>query len=311
MSNEAPGSPRWLFIKDPAPLRLRMILRKARKRRRSSLETESSHSRLLSVLSLFSVERPNWTVEEAAAELDVSVTTTYRYFKSLNQIGLLTPVSRAGYMLGPAIIEWDREIQLCDPMLSAARDVMADLIQYAADDSVVLLCRRFRDRVLCVHQVLGRDSQEPVSYERGRPMPLFRGATSKIILANFARRELTTLYAAKAKEIAVAGLGRSWEQFGAEMKMLRRAGICVTHGEIDSGRVGIAAPIFDTDRTILGSLSFVLLQARANDRIIDRLISLTIAGAREIEHAMAIGIPAAERPARLRREHKMVSQTNR
>jgi len=105
-----------------------MILRKVRKRRRSSLETESSHSRLLSVLSLFSVERPNWTVEEAAAELDVSVTTTYRYFKSLNEIGLLTPVSRAGYMLGPAIIEWDREIQLCDPMLSAARDVMADLI---------------------------------------------------------------------------------------------------------------------------------------------------------------------------------------
>jgi DNA-binding IclR family transcriptional regulator len=214
-------------------------------------------------------------------------------------------------MLGPAIIEWDREIQLCDPMLSAARDVMADLIQYAADGSVVLLCRRFRDRVLCVHQVLGQDPQEPVSYERGRPMPLFRGATSKIILANFARRELKTLFAAKAREIAVAGLGRSWEQFGAEMKMLRRAGICVTHGEIDSGRVGIATPIFDTDRTILGSLSFVLLQSRTNDKIIDRLIPLTIAGAREIEHAMAIGIPAAERPARLRRKQKMFSQPSR
>ena len=211
MSNEAPGSPRWLFIKDPAPLRLRIILREDRKRRRSSLETESSHVRLLSVLSLFSVDRPNWTVDEAAVQLDVSVTTTYRYFKSLNQIGLLTPVSRAGYMLGPAIIEWDREIQLCDPMLSAARDVMADLIQYAADGSVVLLCRRFRDRVLCVHQVLGQGPQEPVSYERGRPMPLFRGATSKIILANFARRELTTLFGCESKRDR---RGRPWSELG-------------------------------------------------------------------------------------------------
>ncbi len=289
-----------------------MILRKARKGARRDLETESSsHNRLLSVLSLFSVERPNWTVEEAAATLDVSVTTTYRYFKSLNQFGLLTPVSRAGYMLGPAIIEWDREIQLCDPMLSAARGVMADLIQYAAVGSVILLCRRFRDRVLCVHQVLGRGPQEPVSYERGRPMPLFRGATSKIILANFARRELKTLFAAKAKEIAIAGLGRSWEQFAAEMKALRRAGICVTHGEIDPSRVGIAAPVFDRNRTILGSLTFVLLQSRTHDKIIDRLIPLTIAGAREIEHAMAIGGSAAARSTRGGVKRKIVSPPNR
>jgi DNA-binding IclR family transcriptional regulator len=261
-------------------------VRHAHDRERAATDNEGSHERLLSVLSLFSVERPNWTVEDAAAVVGVSVTTAYRYFRNLNQIGLIAPISRGAYMLGPAIIEWDRQIQICDPMLTAARGVMMDLIGYAADGSIILLCRRFRDRVLCVHQVFGRGPQEPVSYERGRPMPLFRGATSKIILAFFPRRELKSLFTANAKEIARAGLGESFEQFAAALRRLRRLGVCIAHGEVDRGRVAIAAPIFDKDRNILGSITFVLPETRADERLIARLTSLTIAGAREIEAAM-------------------------
>ena len=125
---------------------------------------------MLAVLGLFTIESPEWTVEEAAESLGPSVSTTYRYFRALTKVGLLSPVSRAGYMLGPAIIELDRQIQMCDPMLRAARGVMADLIGYAPDVAIILLCRLFHDRVICVHQVFGRGPHEPVSYERGRPL---------------------------------------------------------------------------------------------------------------------------------------------
>ncbi len=65
--------------------------------------------------------------------------------------------------------------------------------------------------------------------------------------------------------------------------MLRREGVAVSRAEIDTGRVGIAAPIFDRDRAVLGSLSFVLPGPRADETLIGRLARLTIAGAREIE----------------------------
>src|SRR5215475_13135108 len=159
------------------------------------VETASSGDRLLAVLALFTVEQPEWTVEAAALKLGVSATTAYRYFKRLTKAGLITPVSGASYALGPAIIEMDRQIQMCDPMLNAARGVVMDLIQYAAEGATVLLCRLFHDRVMCVHQVMGRGPQEPVSYERGRLMPLFRGATSKIILAHLPARTLKSLFA--------------------------------------------------------------------------------------------------------------------
>jgi DNA-binding IclR family transcriptional regulator len=145
---------------------------------------------MLAVLGLFSIERPEWTVEAAADDLGVSATTAYRYFKRLTNVGLVSPVSRASYVLGPAIVQMDRQIQICDPMLRAARVVMADLIQYAPERSILLLCRLFHDRVMCVHQVMGKGSPEPLSYERGRLIPLFRGATSKIILAHLPQRSL-------------------------------------------------------------------------------------------------------------------------
>jgi DNA-binding IclR family transcriptional regulator len=246
----------------------------------------SSGDRLLAALALFTVERPEWTVEAAAETLGVSATTTYRYFKSLVKAGLISPVAGAGYMLGPAIIQMDRQIQLCDPMLIAARGAMVDLINNAAEGTTVLLCRLFHDRVMCVHQVVGRGPQTPVSYQRGRPMPLFRGATSKIILACLPTRTLKTMFAHDAAEIAGAGLGNSWDEFRASLAALRRAGVCVSRGEIDPGRIGIAAPIFDAQRAILGSLTIVLPMARGQEPLVERLARQTIAGARAIERAM-------------------------
>ena len=261
---------------------------------------ESSGDRLLAALALFTVEHPQWTVEDAAKALGVSAPTAYRYFKRLTGAGLITPVSGAGYTLGPAIIQLDRQIQITDPMLRAARSVMHELIQRAPDGSALLLCRLFHDRVMCVHQVFGRGPQEPVSYERGRLMPLFRGATSKIILAHLPSRTLKSLYEQSGGEIFQANLGDSFEEFRAGLAAIRRAGVATSHGEIDPGRVGLGVPLFDRERNILGSLSFALQASRASDRLIARLTPLLTEGAREIERAMNDEPQGQVSPARLR-----------
>jgi DNA-binding IclR family transcriptional regulator len=97
---------------------------------------------------------------------------------------------------------------------------------------------------------------------------------------------LKTLFARSAEEIASAGLGHDWTEFRRNMVDLRRAGFCISRSELDPGRVGVAAPIFNHERAVLGSLSFVLPEARAHDTLIGRLAPLTVAGAREIERAM-------------------------
>ncbi len=260
-----------------------------------------SGDRLLAALALFTIDRPQWTVDEAADHLGVSATTAYRYFKQLTAAGLISPVAGAGYRLGPAIVQMDRQIQATDPMLIAARAVMVDLVQHAVEGSTALLCRLFHDRVMCMHQVMGRGPQSPVSYERGRLMPLYRGASAKSILAHLPTRTLKSLFAHHADEIMAAGLGKNVDDFRNAMATLRRAGVCVTHGEVDPGRVGISAPIFDRDHAVLGSLSLALPSARTDEVAINRLVPIIAEGAREIERIMSNGSPTTQpSPARVK-----------
>jgi DNA-binding IclR family transcriptional regulator len=251
--------------------------------------------RSLSVLKLFSLDRPIWTVEEVVAELGVSISTAYRYVLSLEDAGLVTTSSPGKYILGPAIIQLDRQIQITDPLLCHARPVMEKIATYAPEGSVVLLCRVFGDSVLCMHQVYTQGPQSPVSYERGRPMPLFRGATSSIILAHQPARILKKLYAAHEKEIAQSGFGRDWQAFRDAMAKLRKAGFAVSYGAVDWGRIGIGAPLLSEERAV-GSLSYVIADT-GDSTIVALLSSVAQAAAREIEAAMQAEIARGALPS--------------
>lgn len=247
----------------------------------------ASPDRTISVFKLFTLEKSEWTVEDAAVALHVSTSSAYRYFSALTDAGLLATVASGHYILGPAIIQYDRQIQLTDPLLQVAKPIMADLMRFAPTNSAVLLCRIFRETVLCVHQAIEADRQTPVSYERGRPMPLFRGATSKIILAHLPLRDLRRLYDAHRASIEEAALGEGWEVFRKTLATMRKAGHAVTYAEVDPGRIGIAAPILDSHSRVLGSISYVV--SASEERAISRLVSLATTGAREVEQGMQAG----------------------
>jgi DNA-binding IclR family transcriptional regulator len=213
--------------------------------------------KVLSVLALFSMERPEWTVEKAAEELGLAVSTTYRYFRSLSRAGLLAALVPGQYVLGPAITQFDRQMRLLDPLVTTAQPVMKRLAILAPPHAVVLLCRLYRDHVMCVHQESTGHVDFAISYERGRPMSLFRGASSKIILAHMSSRTAKTLHGRYSLDMRQAGLGANWEQVKTRLRDLRAAGAAVTHSELDVGMAGIAVPLFDPQQDVVGSISFV------------------------------------------------------
>nr|WP_063978156.1 IclR family transcriptional regulator [Massilia sp. JS1662] len=241
--------------------------------------------RSLSVLKLFTLDRPVWTAEDIARTLDVSMSTAYRYVLALEDVGLVTTASPGRYILGPAIIQLDRQLQLTDPLLAAARPVMDKITQFAPDGSVVLLCRSFSETVLCMHQVHTKGPQPMISYERGRPMPMFKGASSRIILANQAARHLRKMYDEHADEVRDNGDGTTWDEFRAAMTKLRKTGYAVSFGEVDRGRIGIAAPLLDEARHPIGSLSYVV-QSSLDQSTIPMLASVVTTAAREVEDAL-------------------------
>lgn len=246
--------------------------------------------RAFGVLKLFTMQKPTWTAEEVAAAMGVSSATAYRFIHALEDVGLITSMRTGIYSLGPAILQLDRQIQLTDPLLAAAAPVMDDLRKYGPDGSVVLLCGCYGENVLCMRQVFTAGPPPLVSYERGRPMPLFAGATSKVILAHQPVRRLRGLYDAHVDEAAAAGLGSTFGAFRAALAQIRKAGYAITKGEVDPGRAGIAAPILNEEKRAIGSLSYVVSD-QIEMRACQRLATIAQSGAQEIEASLSKDTP--------------------
>jgi len=218
-------------------------------------EYVSSRARMLAILDLFSDETPVWTSEDIIENLGFSRPTGYRYIKELCSAGLLLRLTGGLYVLGPRILELDLLIRRTDPVLRIARPMMRELVGQSGGD--VLLAHVYGDQVMNVHR---EDGPTPVtiSYDRGRPNPLFRGSTSKAILPFLPRAQLRRIYEAGADEARDAGLGRNWKEFKAALAPIRRAGHVIGRGELDAGVMGIAAPIFMGDKHVLGSLTLIV-----------------------------------------------------
>jgi DNA-binding IclR family transcriptional regulator len=240
-------------------------------------------NRLLAILNLFTVERSEWTVEEAAKEIGVAISTAYRYFRELSKAGFLDPFPGGKYILGPAVIENDRKIRLTDPLIKAGRPAMRRLISRSGSVGVALLCRIYRNCVMCVHQEPTVLPENTVGYERGRPMPMFRGASSKVIFANLPSRTARWFFDRYPEEIAAAELGSDWETVKVNLRRIRRAGLHITRGEVDEGRVGIAAPVFGRDRVVIGSVTMAIPQSEATPEFIANISALVQAAACEID----------------------------
>jgi DNA-binding IclR family transcriptional regulator len=215
----------------------------------------NSPDRMLAILDLFEGSSLEWTIEAMGERLGYTRSTLYRYLKSLTDAGLLASLPGIGYTLGPRIAELDYSMRCRDPVIVAGAPLMAELVTEIP--SVALLCRRYRDRVLCVHQA--HNGVDFVSnYERGRARSLIRGAASRIILANLPAPLMRKTLETHAGELAAAGLGETIAAARAVLREIRAKGWDSTAGDVTPGVVGIAAPVFDQSGAVLGSLSLTM-----------------------------------------------------
>ena len=231
----------------------------------------SGINRALRILGLFSPERPVLKPEWLIARLGVSRASVYRDLGELTAAGLVERVADRGYVLGPAVVELDRQMRLADPLIEAAGELLDAL---AAQTGGAVL--------LCIHQVNGRNPALSVSYERGRAMPLYRGATSKVILACLPLPQLKQLWAAERETLVGAGLPNDFAQLQKVLRGIRDVGYYITEGEVDPDAMGFAVPLRDGEH-LLGSLSVVMPVASMTPALRKATLSKLQSAARRIE----------------------------
>jgi DNA-binding IclR family transcriptional regulator len=219
-----------------------------------SQEKTSSLERMLSLLDRFAQSSPVWSADELADALGFTRSAVYRYIRELSASGLLAPVATGRYSLGPRIIQLNRQLEESDPMLVAMQTVEADLPCLAAEQKWHL-CRLFRDRVVAIGEYGQLDKD--LSYRRGCPMPLLRGATSTAVLAWLPDRQLMRIYLENQDEARTPTLGASWPDYRKALAGIRKQGYALALAEVDEGVFALAAPVFAADGKVTGSISVV------------------------------------------------------
>jgi DNA-binding IclR family transcriptional regulator len=213
--------------------------------------TSESGDRILAILNLFTETRAVITADEMMETLGYSRPTLYRYLKTLKDHGYLTSTPRTGYMLGPRVTELDFLMTRADPLIAAGRPNLSRLADQ--HPGTAFLVRWYGGKLLCVASEVSVANARS-SYPRGRPMPIGRGAISRAIAAHLPSRERRALVTDYVDEFAVAGVGGTVEEILDALAHVRRDGTAVAWGEVTSGVVAVAAPIFGPEQAPQGAL---------------------------------------------------------
>jgi DNA-binding IclR family transcriptional regulator len=236
------------------------------------MANDTTPQKMLRIFDLIEDSPDPVSTDVMLEQLGLSRSTLYRFLKNLMEAGFISSIPKVGFTFGPRISELDYQMRQRDSLISASRPVLVELAK--SERGLAMLCRRYRDRVVCVHQEQG-DLSFRSNYERGMARTLFRGAASRIILAYLGSATINQLFAQFPVDFAEAGLGKSLAEARETLRHMRQHGWDITHAQVTQGVTGIAVPLFDLRGEILGSLSLTIkaqeLAQPERQRLVERV----------------------------------------
>jgi IclR family acetate operon transcriptional repressor len=210
---------------------------------------DTSFARGLRIL-LTIADRGEVRAEELSTLLETPASTVYRYLRTLMEFGFVD--RRDGrYLLGPRLVIGSGSNVTSEQLIRVADPVLRSLATETGETAVVM--RRIGLSAVCLHQVESPNALR-VSLEPGAMLPLHAGAINRVLLA-YALPEIVD-------ELVARGLDAITPDTPTEATLLetleeiRTTGIGRSEGELISGVVGIAAPVF-RDGAIVGAVGVI------------------------------------------------------
>ena len=201
--------------------------------------------RALDILLAFKPGDEALTVAELMKRVDLSRPTLYRLLGTLEKKQFITANGEPQrFSLGPAVTQltqvWLASLDVrtvAEPVLRALREATEETVALYVPDGIFRVC------------VAELESPQALRFARGVGYRerLMLGASGRVILAHLAQ---TT---DELKRYS-AGMKVDLTRFMEELAQVRRRGFGVSKNELIDGAVAIAAPFFDTQSRVAGSL---------------------------------------------------------
>ncbi|MET7541991.1 IclR family transcriptional regulator [Streptomyces sp. NPDC005507] len=201
--------------------------------------------RALDILSLLTEDQPTVPLRDMVDATGLPKTTVVRLVQTLEQYGLLwaTP---GGYTAGPGLWRWAHLAHTSWELPADTQKLLRELADRRGE-TANLMIRRDIHRV-CVAQ---QESSQPLRHvvRVGDELPLWAGASSKVLLIGATDGLLQRVAAASPHGVAHTQQLRLWADEAAEN------GFAASQGERDVGLTAVAVPIRTQSGVVVASLS--------------------------------------------------------
>ena len=208
----------------------------ARDRPPEEAHEDTSFARGLRVL-LTIADRGEIRADELGALLETPVSTIYRYLRTLADFGFIDRQG-AGYRLGPRLIIGSGVNVTAEELIRTAEPILRLLAEETGETAVIV--RRIGLAAVCLHEIPSSQALR-VTIAPTTALPLQSGAFGKALLA-FAPADI--LDEVMALESPPGPLPPDPDRLRADLADVLSSGVARSVGEVVSGSVAIAAPIF-------------------------------------------------------------------
>lgn len=214
--------------------------------------------RTLDVLLILSKESDGLSVSELAEKLNIPSSSTHRILVALKKKHfVMQSYETKKYRLGYMILTLSSNIIKENNLTIASKPFMKDLADKM--NKTITLCVMEGDSVICLYYVESKDTSMFL-VRTGFAMPPHATSAGKAIQAYMPIDQVQRIYLNNHDKLT-SHTKINLESFLKELEVVRLEGYAVSDEELQLGVQGVACPIFDYNRKVIGSVSFTALKA--------------------------------------------------
>ena len=133
----------------------------------------------LQILSMYSLDKTEFSIKEICAQLNFNVSTAYRILCTLEEYGYVSRLKNKNFVIGTqalylsAIYTQSNHLEQIRPIVDRIRDISGETSSFFVEED---------DNRICLYRAHSRDEIRH-NIEQGSRLELNRGASGRIILA--------------------------------------------------------------------------------------------------------------------------------
>ncbi len=242
----------------------------------------SGTQRVLAILDCFCADRPTLALSEISRLAGLPLTTTHRQVGELARWGALERDHDGRYRIGLRLWEVGALAPRSIGLREAALPFLEDLYEVTHENVQIAVLDG--PDVVYLERISGRRAVHIVT-RPGSRLPAHATGVGLVLLAHASSDEIDAVLAGPLKRYTEHTLTDP-TLLRRAMAEVRRTGYAISDRQIETISVSVAAPVYDSTRTVVAALSIVVAAKAGHAR---RYVPAVLAAARGISRHLGAG----------------------